>query len=276
MIVLLRARRARLFLTVFLVASALSVAACSGDKTSAPDASQLYNPDALPTGPVGEAIRNGYAIVTNTPTQMKGYIRADMSCAACHISGGTVPRGGSLVGTLASFPQWNARAKRVITLEDRIAECFLYSMNGRPPKYSGKPMVSLVAYIAWLSRGRAILSARSSQNNFVVALPSATPDVARGKTIYLQKCVACHQTSGAGISGTFPPLWGPTSFNDGAGMAHLATITGWVKFNMPKGAAGSLSLDQSYDVSAYVLSHKRPHFSGSALVTTETLPAKYY
>ena len=28
------------------------------------------------------------------------------------------------------FPQWNSRAHRVIALQDRIAECFLYSMNG--------------------------------------------------------------------------------------------------------------------------------------------------
>jgi thiosulfate dehydrogenase len=149
-------------------------------------------------------------------------------------------------------------------------------MNGRPPKYAGKQMVSLVAYIAWLSRGSAILSASGAENGFTVALPSATPDVARGNSVYLEKCAACHQASGAGISGTFPPLWGPTSFNDGAGMAHLDVITGWVKFNMPKGAAGSLSLNEAYDVSAYVLSHDRPHFKGSALVTTESLPASYY
>ena len=259
------------------VAFALSFAACSGDKeASVANGSGLYNPDALPTGPVGQAIRNGYAIITNTPIEAKGLVRADMSCAACHIAGGTVPHGGSLAGTFANFPQWNARAKRVITLEDRIAECFLYSMNGRPPKYAGKQMVSLVAYIAWLSRGRAILSASGSQSSFTVALPSAKPDVARGKRVYLQKCAACHQTSGAGISGTFPPLWGPKSFNDGAGMTRLDVITGWVKFNMPKGAAGSLSLNEAYDVSAYVLSHDRPHFKGNALVTTESLPASYY
>jgi thiosulfate dehydrogenase len=268
-----RLHKARLLV----VAIALSFAACSGDKEeSVANGSALYNPDALPTGPVGQAIRNGYAIITNTPTEAKGFVRADMSCAACHIAGGTVPHGGSLAGTLANFPQWNVRAKRVITLEDRIAECFLYSMNGRPPKYAGKQMVSLVAYIAWLSRGSAILSASGAENGFTVALPSATPDVARGNSVYLEKCAACHQASGAGISGTFPPLWGPTSFNDGAGMAHLDVITGWVKFNMPKGAAGSLSLNEAYDVSAYVLSHDRPHFKGSALVTTESLPASYY
>lgn len=220
----------------------LGIAACSGGN-GAPGAngSRLYNPDALPAGPVGQAIRNGYAILSNTPTEAKAFVRADMSCTACHIAGGTVPHGGSLAGTFASFPQWNMRAKRVITLEDRIAECFLYSMNGRPPKYAGKEMVSIVAYIAWLSRGRAILSAPSSKSGFAVALPAATPDTARGKTIYIKRCAGCHQANGAGISGAFPPLWGPKSFNEGAGMAHLDVITGWVKFNMPKGAAGSLT-----------------------------------
>jgi len=256
------------------VAIVLGVAACSGGDGAS--GSRLYDPDALPTGPVGQAIRNGYAILSNTPTEAKGFVRADMSCTACHIAGGTVPHGGSLAGTLASFPQWNVRAKRVITLEDRIAECFLYSMNGRPPKYAGKEMVSIVAYIAWLSRGRRILSANDSQSGFAVAIPSAMPDLARGKTVYIQKCVACHQTNGGGISGTFPPLWGPKSFNDGAGMAHLDVITGWVKFNMPKGAAGSLSVAEAYDVSAFVLSHDRPRFNRNALVTNESLRAGYY
>ncbi len=259
------------------VAIVLGVAACSGGNgASSAEGSRLYDPDALPTGPIGQAIRDGYAILSNTPTEAGGFVRADMSCTACHIAGGTVPHGGSLSGTLASYPQWNVRAKRVITLEDRIAECFLYSMNGRPPKYAGKQMVSIVAYIAWLSRGRAILSAQSSQSGFAVALPSATPDVARGKAIYIQKCAGCHQTNGAGISGTFPPLWGPKSFNDGAGMAHLEVITGWVKFNMPRGAAGSISLAEAYDVSAYVLSHNRPRFNRNALVTNESLRAGYY
>jgi hypothetical protein len=66
------------------------------------------------------------------------------------VNGGTVARGGTFVGTYARFPQWNKRSKRVIALQDRLAECFLYSMNGTPrgatlscSLYSGTTMLSV-------------------------------------------------------------------------------------------------------------------------------------
>ena len=64
---------------------------------------------------------------------MREYVRADLSCADCHLAAGTQPRGGSLVGVYGRLPQWNKRAHRVIALQDRIAECFLRSMNGKAP-----------------------------------------------------------------------------------------------------------------------------------------------
>jgi thiosulfate dehydrogenase len=273
--------KAQPILALLFAAAALGLAAYSSvraadDPAKVADDASLYEPSALPTGPVGDAIRLGHDIIANTQVEMNGYVRSDMSCQSCHLNAGTVPHGGSLVGTAAHFPQWNARSKRVITLQDRLAECFLYSMNGHPPKYASKEMIGLVAYIAWLSRGEPILSTPRPDRRFMVALPSASPDVAHGAAIYAQKCSACHQTSGAGISGTFPPLWGPTSFNNGAGMAHIDRMTGWVMYNMPKGSPGTLSFQEAYDVSSFVLSHARPVFDGDVLVTDEALPAKYY
>jgi thiosulfate dehydrogenase len=116
----------------------------------------LYDPKALPTGPVGQSIQYGYALIVKTHRLMKGYVRADMEWAACHINAGMQPRGGSFVGVYSRFPQWNKRAHRVIALQDRIAECFLYSMNGKPPAYNSKPMIAIVSYIAWLSRGTPV------------------------------------------------------------------------------------------------------------------------
>ncbi|HEY1868887.1 MAG TPA: hypothetical protein VGG70_11380, partial [Candidatus Cybelea sp.] len=42
-----------------------------------------YDPRALPPGAVGESIAYGRAIVMDTPSVMKGFVRAKMSCAAC-------------------------------------------------------------------------------------------------------------------------------------------------------------------------------------------------
>ena len=57
-------------------------------------------------------------------------------------------------------------------------------------------------------------------------------DPVRGKAIYARTCAPCHQLDGQGVlrdrhllnfGYVNPPLWGPDSFNDGAGMATLIT-----------------------------------------------------
>jgi len=207
---------------------------------------------------------------------MKGYVRADLECSDCHLRAGTQARGGTLVGAYARFPQWNKRAHRVIALQDRIAECFLYSMNGRAPAYNGKAMIAIVSYIAWISRGTPIGAAAPASDRYVEPLPSGSPNPIRGATVYAQDCERCHQHDGAGRSGTVPPLWGRRSFNDGAGMAHVDRMTGFIHYNMPQDAPGSLTLSQAYDVAAFVLSHRRPHFRKSALVLWPPLPAKSF
>jgi thiosulfate dehydrogenase len=59
-------------------------------------------------------------------------------------------------------------------------------------------------------------------------------------------------------------------------MAHIDRMTGFIRYNMPQNAPGTLSLDQAYDVAAFVLSHPRPHFRKNALVSVPSLPAKYF
>ena len=62
----------------------------------------------------------------------------------------------------------------------------------------------------------------------------------------------------AGRRYRFPPLWGPDSFNDGAGMARAITAARFVHANMPFGTtfeAPALSVADAFDVTAY---HQRP------------------
>ncbi len=259
---------ARLFVAAFAVAAA----ACSGGGRP----QTLYDPRALPAGPLGASIEYGRAIVVDTPHLMKGYVRAKMTCAACHLDAGTKPKGGSFIGTYGRFPQWNKRSHRIIALQDRLAECFLYSMNGRPPAYDSAAMIAMVSYIAWLSRGIPVGTPVKASDRFIDPLPARAPDVAHGADLYARKCIQCHQADGAGIANAFPPLWGDGSFNDGAGMAHIDRMTGFVRYNMPKTAPGSLSLGDAYDVAAFVLSHHRPHFQRRVLITEKPRRAGYF
>lgn len=269
----------RIRLVALALASCALLAACAHSSNEPADskaADAAYDPQALPTGPVGEAIARGRAIVVDTVHQMPKNVRVRMNCAACHLGGGTIPRGGSFVGTYSQFPQWNKRSHRVIALQDRLAECFLYSMNGTPPAFQSKEMIALVAYISWLSRGTSVLAPPPASSRFIVPLPTSPPDVARGATLYAQKCTSCHRASGDGIGSSVPPLWGNGSFNAGAGMAHIDRMTGFVMYNMPQNAPGSLSLRDAYDVSAFVLSHKRPAFDQNRTIQFTAQSAKYY
>ncbi len=261
----------------FALAAIALTAACSSNATTAPKANTpLYDANALPAGPLGASIKLGHDIIADPHSYLPHNVVADMSCAACHIGAGTVKRGGSFVGTYARFPQWNKRAKRIIMLQDRLAECFLYSMNGTPPAYGSKAMVAMASYIAYLSRDVPIGAKEDADSRFIIPLPNASPDLKRGAALYAQKCISCHQANGAGVHGTFPPLWGATSFNAGAGMAHIDRMTGFVRFNMPQNAPGSLSLQDAYDISAWVLTHPRPTFNKARLIAPSPQPASYF
>jgi thiosulfate dehydrogenase len=228
----------------------------------------------IPPGPEGELIRYGRAILTDTKANAGPYVRAGMSCDACHVAAGTKAHGGSFVGIAANFPQWNRRANRFITLADRLDECFLYSMNGTPPAPNSREVIALSAYITWLSRG-APIGAGFPDQGFVTVHSASPPNPTAGAALYAQQCSMCHGADGAGnAAAKFPPLWGPASFNDGAGMN--TKMAAFVKANMPLGNPGSLSDQQAVDVSAYVLSHPRPHFDGARIITFPGQPASFF
>ncbi len=260
----------------FAAAALLTLIACAGGAQSAARSAQrAFDPKAVPTDRVGDLVRYGHELIVNTRAHLKPYVTANMDCAACHVGAGTKPRGGSFVGIAAQFPQWNSRAKRVISLQDRLAECFLYSMNGRPPAYDSREMEAMVAYVTYLSRGAQVGSAPSADARIAHFNPPAAPDPKHGAQLYAQKCAACHGSGGAGSS-VFPPLWGSQSFNSGAGMHRLWTMAGFVRYNMPQNAPGTLTDEQAYDVSAYVLSHSRPAFDKARAIAFPPQRAAYF
>ena len=59
----------------------------------------------------------------------------------------------------------------------------------------------------------------------------------------------------------FPPLLGPDSFNNGAGMNRMLTTSRFIRQNMPLGASHTATVlndDEAYDVTAFMLSKPRP------------------
>jgi len=95
----------------------------------------------------------------------------------------------------------------------------------------------------------------------LISLKELAPDPQRGHEIYLAQCAGCHGRDGEGRAPLFPPLWGPDSFNDGAGMHGVQKMAAFVQHNMPQNRAGVLSTQDAFDVSAYIHSRPRPKFN---------------
>ncbi len=213
----------------------------------------------LPHGALGESIRRGEKIFNETPLYAAKYTGARISCGSCHAEGGIQPFASPVVGAPAAYPAYSQRAGHVISLEDRIQECFVRSENGQPLPYSGPEMHALVDYIAWLSRpqpGRRPYTGRG-----LAALGALPANPQRGGEIYATQCAGCHGEHGEGRLPLFPALWGPDSFNAGAGMHGIPKMAAFVQHNMPQNRMGILSAQDAFDVAAYIHAQPRPPFN---------------
>ncbi len=219
------------------------------------------DPAGIPAGPIGDSIRLGLQVFQNTPRYASAYVGNRLSCADCHIQNGTAAYAAPMVGLPGLFPMYNKRAGRVITLEDRIQECFTRSENGHPLPDRSPELSAIVSYIQWLSRWEPAGHAFAGRG--LVKMPELHGNPADGATIYAQQCAGCHGTDGAGEPPVLPPLWGPGAYNDGAGMNQIQKMAAFVLHNMPQNHPGTLTPQQAFDVSAYVASKPHPLFNPS-------------
>ena len=49
-------------------------------------------------------------------------------------------------------------------------------------------------------------------------------DAAKGQTLFTANCAACHQTTGEGLPGAFPPLQGNAAVNDPDATTHIRVV----------------------------------------------------
>jgi thiosulfate dehydrogenase len=213
---------------------------------------------------LGEAIERGRVLVEQTTTHplTKPFIGNALNCTSCHLENGTDLKAATFLGIATAYPAWSPREKRVITLEDRILNCFMRSCNGIRPPLGGEVSVSIAAYITWLSTDRPL-----KMNAERPLGPDAVPqlkldgrhaDRARGKSLYSKRCAACHGDDGQGDDDN-PPVWGARSYNDGAGMSEVFKLASWLKVAMPLDEA-DLTDQEALDIADYVDSHERPKF----------------
>ncbi|WP_243094691.1 c-type cytochrome [Thermus thalpophilus] len=210
-----------------------------------------------------QVVALGKEIFLNTKDHplSKPYVGNSLNCTSCHLNGGTDPKGLTLVGTATAFPAYSPREKVVITLQNRIGDCFMRSMNGTLPPLGSGVMVALDAYITSLSQGLPMKMNPKSPTGPKALRPLQVDwkaaDPARGQALYQQRCAVCHGQNGEGQVG--PPLWGPHSYNAGAGMANWQNLAAFIHGAMPLGNP-NLTPEEARDIAAFVDSQPRPDF----------------
>jgi len=212
----------------------------------------------IPPGPLGASIRRGQALLLATRDSLPAHVGNALRCASCHLDAGR-RASGSWVGVYARYPQYRSRSGRVVTIEDRVNGCFQRSMNGTVLPAGSPDMGDIVSYLAFLSWRTPVGPPTSGSRRERFA--SLTADTADGRLIFDSVCTRCHGGAGQG-SAVAPPLWGPQSFNIGAGMARVRTAAAFIRDNMPFDLPGSLTDQQAFDVAAVVVSQPRPDFPG--------------
>lgn len=253
----------------------------------------------IPNTPEGDLIRYGKELLTKTYkylTQLgvaPGYGTGNqLSCSNCHIEEGRAFGTGSWATVYYKYGggdeivaptagSYSARINQYLTRVGRIQDCLQRSMNAQTGVLSAdsREMQAMIAYLKWLSTGVQWMSkggpvpdgdwTKVKTTAPIPSLPRAANPV-RGQTLYEENCAACHGSDGEGLWNpteqeyVFPALWGPRSFNTGAGMWRLRTGTAWVKANMPYGWANAsdptrqLNLEDAYDIMSYVVYQERP------------------
>jgi thiosulfate dehydrogenase len=220
-------------------------------------------------------IKWGFRIFTNTRGEAPQFTPGRMSCNNCHLNGGQREKSLPLVGVAGMFPEYNRRSGRLFTLNDRIVDCFLRSQDATSahpdgqdlPSLTSKEVLAVAAYLTWLSKGYQVgTNPPWRGQNTIPAdklIPVATLDPAKGEVIFLDRCTTCHGRDGQGVfvGDKRPgPLWGPDSWNDGAGAARVYTLAGIIRYSMPYLNPGSLTDEEAQQLAAFINSKPRPAY----------------
>ncbi len=231
----------------------------------------------IPKDDVGSMIRYGRELLVNTPHYLGPngsvgrYAGNLLACTNCHLDAGTRPYGLSLMSSHARYPQYRMREARILSLAERVNNCIERPLNGKPMPLDSKEMNAILMYMKWLATGVPTDGRLPGDNLGPITYPDRMADPARGKHVYDQHCQRCHGIDGEGILDpdgkkyTYPPLWGPNSYQPGSSMHRVIKSAQFIKYNMPHGLAAwnspVLTDEEAFDVAAYINSdelHQRP------------------
>jgi thiosulfate dehydrogenase len=230
------------------------------------------NEQSIPAGEQGELIRYGKELIAHTskylgPNGTVAQLTNGMNCNNCHLDAGTKPWGNNYASVYSTYPKFRERSASMETISKRVNDCFERSLNGKTLDTNSREMLAISAYIKWLGTGIEKGNKPEGSGIWELAYLDRAADPKLGKNVYENKCQSCHQANGEGLLNAekteyaFPPLWGNSSYNQGAGLFRLSRFAGYVKTNMPLGASHNntmLTDEEAWDVAAFVNSQPRP------------------
>jgi thiosulfate dehydrogenase len=201
----------------------------------------------IPNTAAGRDIRYGRALVARTahylgPSGTVGHFTNGMNCQNCHLDAGTRGFANNYLAVAATYPKLRARSGTVESITRRVTDCVERSLNGRALPPDSREQRALVAYLTWLGQGFAKGKKAYGTGLTKLSYLARAADPVVGQTVYAAKCQHCHGPGGqgqflpAGNGYQYPPLWGPSSYTDAAGLYRLSTLARYVKAAMPYGA----------------------------------------
>jgi thiosulfate dehydrogenase len=229
--------------------------------------------DDIPADSHGDAIRYGKELIVNTSRYLgpKGIIANmsnGMNCQNCHLHAGRDNYANPFSAVSSIYPVYRERSGRVESIEFRVNDCMIRSLNGKPLDSLSLEMRGMVAYLQWISQGvpKGVKPKGAGTEKLPFLSRAANPG--KGKQVFVTTCQRCHGTDGQGSldadghSYKYPPLWGDHSYNSAAGMYLVSKLAGFIKNNMPFEEASKdnpvLSDEQAWDVAAFISSQPRP------------------
>lgn len=210
-----------------------------------------------------DEVRLGRNIFIKTQEYAKRYVGNSLNCASCHMQEGRKPYAAPLWGAYPMYPMYRDKSRQVVTFQERIQDCFRFSMNGMAPTLDSREIEALTVYAQWLSTGIPMGTIMPGRG-FARIDKTEDPSPFNGVILYKNYCASCHGDDLQGKKFTnragymFPPLAGPDSYNKGAGMYKVKTCASFVKANMPLGKPFTLSDDEALEVCVHMFIQDRP------------------
>lgn len=118
------------------------------------------------------------------------------------------------------LPKAYAPAHGVVVPSHQAQALIAYLASLKQPELSAADMAQSAASMAAMAKPAAPATNANAAN----AAPAGAADTAKGQALFTTNCAACHQATGEGLAGAFPPLKGNAAVNDDDASKHIDVV----------------------------------------------------